>query len=130
MEMDFSSNFTEKNIQAINSVKFLEILSLTKHKNFHVKNYLFLLLLMIPPRNVSMQKHFFRKILSPGGVFQVYLLPKLNPKSLTGKVNKQLTGSKDLEFHFGGKSTTFDIIYTIVSNLPISYYQNSFCCLF
>ena len=96
MEMDFSSNFTEKNIQAINSVKFLEILSLTKHKNFHVKNYLFLLLLMIPPRNVSMQKHFFRKILSPGGVFQVYLLPKFNPRSSTG--SKQTANRSRISF--------------------------------
>ena len=116
-----------KNIQTINSVKFLEILSLKNHKNFHVKNYLFFVIIDDPTKKCFNAKAFFRKILSPGGVFQVYLLPKFNPRSLTGKVNKQLT---DLEFHFGDKSTTFDIIYTIVSNLPISYYQNSFCYYF
>ena len=82
MDLDFSSNFTEKNIQAINSVKFLEILSLKNHKNFHVKNYLFLLLLMIPPRNVSMQKHFFQENPPSWWCLSSKLPPKCSSRSV------------------------------------------------
>ena len=59
MDLDFSSNFTEKNIQAINFVKFLEILSLKNHKNFHVKNYLFFVIVDDPTKKCFNAKAFF-----------------------------------------------------------------------
>jgi len=108
-------------------VKFLEILSLTKHKNFHVKNYLFFVIVDDPTKKCFNAKAFFLGKSSLLVVSFKYICCQNSIPGLRLEVNKQLT---DLEFHFGGKSTTFDIIYTIVSNLPISYYQNSFCCLF
>ena len=81
LALDFSSNFYKKN----SGYKFREIFrnSLSKNlNNFHVKNYLFLLLLMIPPRNVSMQKHFFQENPPSWWCLSSKLPPKCSSRSV------------------------------------------------